>query len=274
MARVERLEEHRGEVARRTGLQLNPHYAATKLAHLLERLPEGQKRAEAGEIVAGTLDAFLVRTLTGVDATEPGHAGRSLFYNLEEGTWDPWLCDLFGLPPRALPELRSSAGEWGTFHGVPLTAVAGDQQAALCGHGGWRRGATAAHFGTGAFILASTGASPQRHPGLLTAVLASTQEQRRFQIEGSVNSAGSAVDWACRLTGSRIEEFRDRPLAVDKLPWVVPAFAGLGAPWWAWMIGSRMRNPINGVVRNSSAPESPWTIPSPSCPMLCSKKSE
>jgi glycerol kinase len=230
--RVDALAHHAEEISRRTGLRLSPHYAAPKLARLLREVPEGIRRAAAGELVAGTLDAFLVRRLTGQDATEPGHAGRSLLYNLDTGDWDPALCDIFGVPATALPELRSSAGDWGHFRGVPLTAVAGDQQAALLGHGGWQTGVTAAHFGTGAFVLAATGSRPLRHASLLAAVLASTGSGRRFQLEGSVNSAGSAVDWACRLTGEDLASWRQVSLDAENLPRVLPAFAGLGAPWW------------------------------------------
>ncbi len=230
--RIEALAGHADEIARRTGLRLSPHYAAPKLAHLLDGLEGGRRRAEAGEIVAGTLDAFLLRRLAGIDATEPGHAGRTLLYNLEEGGWDPRLCDLFGVPEAALPALSASAAPRGEHRGVPLTAVAGDQQAALLGHGGWERGVTAVHFGTGAFVLASTGETTLRHPGLLTAVVASTRSGRRFQLEGTVNSAGSAVDWACALTGASIESFADRELDPDRLPRVFPAFAGAAAPWW------------------------------------------
>ncbi len=229
--RVAALAVHGDEVRRLTGLHLSPYYAAPKLAALLEGVPNGLERAASGELVAGTLDAFLVHRLTGRPATEPGTAGRTLLYDLEADAWSERLCGIFGVPPASLPELGSSAGDWGTFEDVPLVAVAGDQQASLLGHGGWREGTIAAHFGTGAFVLASTGESPVRHEGLLTAVLASTPESRRFQIEGSVNSAGSAVDWARSLTGIDLDDWTDRPLG-EGPPWFLPAFSGLGAPWW------------------------------------------
>jgi glycerol kinase len=230
--RVEKMAEYDEEVTQRTGLVLSPHYAAPKLARLLEEIPQGHRRAAAGELTAGTLDAFLVRRLIGVDATEPGHAGRSLLYNLEEGVWDATLCDLFGIPAAALPELRPSAGPWGEVAGVPLLAVAGDQQAALLGHGGWARGTAVAHFGTGAFVLTSTGSELVRHPGLLSAVLAANPSARRFQLEGAVNSAGSAVDRACQMTSERLEDWCETRLDVDSLPLILPALAGVGAPWW------------------------------------------
>jgi len=229
--RVEALASHAEMVEGRTGLRLSPYYSATKLAALLEEVPEGHARATSGELVAGTLDAFLVHRLTGRPTTEPSIAGRTLLYNLEENSWDVRLCDLFGVPPGALPELTASAGRRGAYRDIPLLAVAGDQQASLVGHGGWRRGTTAAHFGTGAFVLASTGETSVRHEGLLTAVLASTSRGRRFQIEGSVNSAGSAVDWARALIGEDLDAWSDRSLG-SGAPWVLPSFAGTAAPWW------------------------------------------
>jgi glycerol kinase len=230
--RTRALASHAKEVAERTGLRLSPYYAAAKLAALLEELPDGYARATEGELVAGTLDAFLMHRLTGTPATEPGHAGRTLLYNLNQGTWDGELCRLFGIPPAALPTLHPSAGLWGRYRGVPVSAVAGDQQAALIGHGGWSPGTVAVHFGTGAFVLASVGQRVHRREGLLSAVLASTRHDRRFQLEGSVNSAGSAIDWVCALTGQRLAAWMDRKLVPEQVPWIVPALAGLGAPWW------------------------------------------
>ncbi len=230
--RVDRLAAHAKDVARISGLRLSPHYAAVKLAALLEEIPDGARRAAAGELAAGTLDAFLMARLTGEPATEPGHAGRTLLYNLDRGIWDPHLCDLFGVPVQALPLLRPSAGDWGSYQGIPVCAGAGDQQAALLGHGGWREGVVAVHFGTGAFVLAATGVRVRRHERLLSAAVASTSTGRRFQLEGSINSAGSAVDWARKLTGEDLDRWTTRELTPEELPWVVPAFAGLGAPWW------------------------------------------
>ncbi len=230
--RVRGLAVHAEEIARRTGLRLSPHYAAPKLAGLLAALPHGFERARGGELVAGTLDAWLVGRLTGRDGTEGGHAGRTLLYDLDGDCWDGELCRLWGVPMAALPALRPSAGAWGEVDGVPLLASLGDQQAALLGHGGWEEGVVAVHFGTGAFVLAATGERIRRHPGLLSAVVAATAEGRRFQLEGSVNSAGSAVDWACGVTGTGVAAWEERPLDPDHLPWVLPAFAGAAAPWW------------------------------------------
>ncbi|MEE8367989.1 MAG: FGGY family carbohydrate kinase [Thermoanaerobaculia bacterium] len=232
LPRVKLLAKHADEVSRRTGLRLSPHYAAPKLAHLLESVSGGRRRAAAGEIVAGTLDAFLVHQLTGSPCTEPGQAGRTLLYNLENGGWDSFLADLFGIPLNALPEVRPSVGDGRRIGDIPLIAVAGDQQAALLGHGGWSPGVTMAHFGTGAFVLASCGEEIVRHPNLLSAVIAEVGTTRRFQLEGTVNSAGSAADWACRLTGESLAAWATREIVPEGLPWVLPAFNGVAAPWW------------------------------------------
>jgi glycerol kinase len=232
-AEAERLAPRLGAaVARHTGLRLSSHYAALKLRALLAADPELAAGAAAGEVVAGTLDAFLVHRLTGSPSTEPGAAGRTLLYDLEEDRWSSELCAAFAIPEAALPRLAPSAGARGEAVGVPLVALAGDQQAALLGHGGWRARVTAAHFGTGAFVLAATGGQVLRHPDLLTAVVASSPGARRFQIEGTVASAGSAVDWACALTGVALEEVAATELDPERLPWVLPALAGLGSPWW------------------------------------------
>lgn len=230
--RTRRLARHERDVRLRTGLPLSPHYAALKLNHLLRSRRGALEAARQGSIAAGTLDAFLVRRLIGRDVTEPGHAGRTLCFHLGRGVWDSKLCRLFGVPEEALPQIVPSASVRGSFHGIPLTAVAGDQQAALIGHGGWKPGVTAVHFGTGAFVLASTGTQPIRHRDVLSAALADTPRARRYQVEGSVNSAGAAVDWACSLTGEKLSSWKTRSLDPDSLPRILPTFAGAATPWW------------------------------------------
>ena len=263
--RAAALEPYMLEIAQRTGLRLSPYYAGSKLALLLDETPELRRRAERGEVVAGTLDAFLVHRLVGRPSTEPGHAGRTLLYALDEDRWDQPLCDAFGVPRAALPELLPSAGArgvlgdtaGGALSGVPLVALLGDQQAALVGNGGiGASGETAGariavvHFGTGAFVLTATGEAPMRHPGLLTAVAWSRRgdagaHDRRFQLEGSVNSAGSAVDWALRAFGNSasgaaaavdpadtLARLGAGELDPERLPDFLPGFVGVGAPWW------------------------------------------
>ena len=246
---VEDLAQHASDVASRTGLRLSPYYAAPKLSRLLSLQPGLRRRAEAGEVVAGTLDSFLMHHLAGEPSTEGGHAGRTLLYNLEADAWDPALCELFEVPEASLPQIMPSVGRRAEWKGIPLTALAGDQQAALLGHGGWEEGITTAHFGTGAFVLTGTGDRLLRHPGLLSAVLASSSAERHFQLEGAVNSAGSAMDWISGVTGLGPERWGQRPLEPDRLPRVLPALAGLGTPWW--------RPEIRTVVQETGAHTSP-----------------
>lgn len=232
-ARVAALRARHFEVAQRTGLRLSPHYAAPKLAGLLETSPALRTGAESGEILGGTLDAFLVQHLAGEAVTDPSHAGRTLLYNLHQDAWDAELCALWGLPATMLPRLRPSVESRGTVDsGEPLLASVGDQQAALLGHGGWETGVTAVHFGTGAFVLNGIGKVDRRHPGLLTAVLASTPTERRLQLEGTINSAGSAVDSMSRQTGQQPSDWSQRDLDDLQPPWILPALSGLGSPWW------------------------------------------
>jgi glycerol kinase len=229
---VEGLAPHSRLIREKTGLRLSPHYAGSKLAALVESVEDGRERARRGEIFAGTLDAFLSHRLTGRAMTEPGHAGRTLLYDLDIHEWSPALAEIFGLPLACLPEVVPSAGHHGECRGIPVTALAGDQQAALIGHGGWEGGITAVHFGTGAFVLTATGERLERRSSTLSAVLASTRERSVHQIEATVNSAGSAVDWAVGLSGEDLGEWRSREIDPDRIPWVLPTFRGAGSPWW------------------------------------------
>ena len=225
-------DEVRRGVAERTGLRLSPHYAGSKIGWLLDRTEGARRDAERGDLAAGTLDAFLVGRLTGTATTEPGHAGRTLLYDLRENAWSPWLLERFGVPEACLPDLLPSVAGRGDWDGIPVRVVLGDQQAALLGHGSGEDGSVAVHFGTGAFVLVATGDRLVRAPDLLSAVLWSEGEERRFQLEGSVNSAGSAVDWIVERSGFDLDAWAPERFDLDRIPLCVPAFAGLGAPWW------------------------------------------
>ena len=249
---VDGLAQHAPEVGSRTGLRLSPYYAAPKLSRLLSLQPELRRGAESGALVAGTLDAFLMHHLTGEPSTEGGLAGRTLLYNLESDAWDPALCTLFDIPEASLPQIRPSIGHRGEWQGIPMTAVAGDQQAALLAHGGWDKGVTVAHLGTGAFVLTGTESRILRHPGLLSAVLASSSIDRHFQLEGAVNSAGSAMDWISSVTGLGPGDWGQQPLEPERLPRVLPALAGLGTPWW--------RPEIRTVVKETGDHTSPQEL--------------
>jgi glycerol kinase len=231
------LSRQEGKIRRRTGLRLTPYYSASKIRWLLDRSPSLRRRAERGEVRGGTLDSFLLHRLTGGRSwsTDPTHAARTLLMNLRRQEWDPELLDLFRIPAPLLPPIRPSAYPAGELElrsiSLPFSATLGDQQAALIGLGCRKEGDLALNYGTGAFAILNTGRRPKRRAGLLTSVAWSAPQEASYLLEGTVNSAGSALEWIGRLTRRNLEIRRQRT-NWDRLPLVVPSFAGLGAPHW------------------------------------------
>jgi glycerol kinase len=230
----------------RTGLLLDPYFSATKLEWLLRERPELRGPAERGELCATTVDGWLVARLTGGRqvATDPSNASRTLLWNLRDGAFDPALCELFGVPPAMLPEVRDSAGRVGTtdpasFLGlsVPIAGIAGDQQAALFGQACVSAGMSKNTYGTGSFVLCNVGTEAvEPGHGLLTTVAWRLGGRDSFALEGSIFVTGAALTWlrdGLGLIGSAAEA---GPL-FDSVPdsngcHFVPALAGLGAPYW------------------------------------------
>jgi len=251
---------HEPEVRRRTGLVIDPYFSATKLAWLLDHVPGARRRAEAGELAAGTIDTWLVWRLTGgrLHLTDPTNASRTLLYDLRSGAWDPEMLALFGVPAVVLPEVRASSEVYGTSSGrafeaeLPVAGIAGDQQAALYGHGCWTPGEGKNTYGTGAFLLVHTGDQPveSRH-GLLTTAACGPGGERAFALEGSIFIAGAAVQWlrdALRLVENAAEtEFLARSLESNDGVYFVPAFTGLGAPHWV----PEARGTLVGLTRGT-----------------------
>ncbi|MDT8436523.1 MAG: glycerol kinase GlpK [Gemmatimonadota bacterium] len=236
-------EEERIRAA--TGLVADPYFSATKLEWILESDPDLRWRAEAGDLCFGTVDAWLIHRLTGgrVHATDHTNASRTLLYSLARGDWDPDLCALFGVPPAMLPEIRPSAAAFGELApdlfgaAVPIHGVAGDQQAALYGHGGTRAGEAKNTYGTGAFLVLHTG--PERGPdvpGVLTTVACGPRGEPERAYEGSILVAGAAIQWLRDGLGllAAAEESEALAAGVEDTGGVVfvPAFAGLGTPHW------------------------------------------
>jgi len=244
-------EEHRrrGEepdVRRRTGLLLDPYFTATKIEWLLREEPRLRIRAERGELCAGTVDTWVVARMTGgaVVATDPSNAGRTLLYDLHRGDFDAELCGLFGVPTAMLPEIRESAGRFGLTNPdafidlrVPISGVAGDQQAALFGQGCVTAGMSKNTYGTGSFVLVNAGATPpDPGRGVLTTVAWRLQGRDTFALEGSIFVTGAGLAWlrdGLQLIGDANEA---GPL-FDSVPdshgcHFIPALTGLGAPWW------------------------------------------
>lgn len=255
--------DRRAWLADRTGLVLDPYFSATKIAWLLDNVADARKRAEAGELVAGTVDSLLIWHLTGGKrhVTDATNASRTLLMDLRTLQWADDLCDFFAVPAGILPEILPSAGEFGRTRGLsylpdglPITGVAGDQQASLVGQGCLEPGQAKCTYGTGAFLLAHTGdrVIPSTR-GLITTLAATLGSgPPQYALEGSVFVAGAAVQW-----------FRDGLKAVAAAPEIdtlslgadpnselifVPALTGLGAPHW----DPDARGTIFGINRATS----------------------
>ncbi len=262
-------EQHRDRrawIADRTGLVLDPYFSATKIAWLLDQTPGARKRAEAGELAAGTVDSLLLWHLTGGTrhVTDGTNASRTLLMDLRTLRWADDLCDFFAVPAEILPEILPSAGEFGRTQGLdylpdglPITGVAGDQQASLVGQGCLESGQAKCTYGTGAFLLAHTGDRliPSTR-GLVTTLAATLGNgPPQYALEGSVFVAGAAVQWfrdGLKAVGAA-SEIGGVSQDADPVSGVlfVPALTGLGAPHWE----PDARGTIFGLTRATTIPD-------------------
>jgi glycerol kinase len=236
---------HDAEIRARTGLVVDAYFSGTKVAWILDHVEGARARAEAGDLAFGTVDTGVVSRLTGGAAhvTEPSNACRTMLYDIGHRRWSPELCQLLGVPEAVLPEVRPSAGAFGTtdpdvFFGaaVPITGVLGDQQAALFGQGCWSPGMSKNTYGTGSFVLLNTGADKPTSPRLLASVGWDLGDGPTYVLEGSIFVTGAAVQWLRDGLGVITSAEETGPLA-ESVPdtgdvYLVPAFAGLGAPHW------------------------------------------
>jgi glycerol kinase len=228
------------EIGGKTGLRLDPYFSGTKLAWLMDHVPDLVGRAIDGELAFGTVDSWLVWNLTGgaVHATDASNASRTLLFDLHTGEWDRMLCELFGAAPGMLPEVRDSSGSFGeTPEGIPIMGVAGDQQAALFGQECFRPGMAKNTYGTGCFLLMNTGAEAvESQHRLLTTVAWRLGGETTYALEGSVFTGGAVVQWLrdeMEMIGSSEEcETLARTVGDTGGLVLVPAFTGLGAPHW------------------------------------------
>jgi glycerol kinase len=253
-----------GMIAARTGLLLDPYFSATKIEWLLDNVAGARKRAEAGELAFGTVDSWLIWQMTNgaVHATDVTNASRTLLLDLKTLSWDDDLLTLFNVPRALLPELRDSAGLFGhTFpemigSPVPIMAVAGDQQAAAVGQACFSPGDVKSTYGTGCFVLLNTGAVPPTSQNRLLATCASRIAGKpSYALEGSVFTAGAVVQWLRDSLGviteaAQVEELSRHAKDVAGL-YFVPAFTGLGAPYW----DPDVRGAIVGLTRDAGAAE-------------------
>jgi glycerol kinase len=245
----------------KTGLRLDPYFSATKITWILDNVDGVREKAQAGKLAFGTIDSFVLWRLTGgrVHATDATNASRTMLFNIHTQEWDEELLQLFNVPPELLPAVHDCAFEFGmtddkTLGGAtPVLAMAGDQQAALIGQAGFKRGATKCTFGTGCFVLANTaGDALKSNNQLLTTVASRLDGKVAYGLEGSVFVAGSAVQWLRDEMGliesaSQSAEIAQRSGVVDDV-YVVPAFTGLGAPYW----DPYARGAILGLTRGTN----------------------
>ncbi|GAA6139503.1 glycerol kinase GlpK [Arenicella sp. 4NH20-0111] len=249
-------------IQEKTGLVIDAYFSASKIEWILNNVSGARELADAGELLFGTVDTWIIWKLTegAVHATDPSNAARTMLLNINSGEWDEELIELFGIPFSMLPEVRDSSGDFGylSFQGqeVPISGVAGDQQAALFGQTCFEKGMAKNTYGTGCFMLMNTGAERvDSNSGLLSTIAWSIDGKITYALEGSVFIAGAAVQWL-RDELEFIESASDsEALALRANPEsdvvVVPAFAGLGAPYWDMYA----RGAIFGLTRDSGRPE-------------------
>ncbi len=247
-----------------TGLLLDPYFSATKLAWILDSQPGLRARAEAGDLLAGTMDCWVIWKLTGgaVHATDATNASRTLLFDIHAQDWSDELLDLFGVPRALLPRVLDCAADYGTTlpellgGPVAIRGVAGDQQAALMGQGCIRPGEMKATYGTGCFLLLNTGeTAPRSSARLLTTVAARLGGRATYALEGSIFVAGAALQWINEGLGvpgggAAVEALAQRARPGHGVT-LVPAFTGLGAPWW----DPDARGALLGMTRDTGLAE-------------------
>jgi glycerol kinase len=257
--------EGRGDiVSERTGLLLDSYFSATKIRWMLENIPGARARAERGELAFGTVDTYLLWRLTNgaVHATDATNASRTLLFNIRTGEWDEDLLRLFGVPASLLPEVRDTAGELGVAaaehlgRAIPILSVVGDQQSALVGQACLEPGMVKATYGTGGFVLLNTGAALVRsHHRLVTTIAYQWAGTRHYALEGSIFVVGAAVKWLRDALGIIASSAEAGELAaqadLEQPVYFVPAFAGLGAPYW----NSSARGTVTGITLGTTRKE-------------------
>ena len=248
-------------IRRKTGLVLDAYFSATKVRWMLDQVPGARQRARAGELAFGTIDSWLVWKLTGgrVHATDMSNASRTLLFNIHDCKWDEELCELFEVPASMLPEVTSSSeavgvtGAAGGIAGIPIAGIAGDQQAAMFGNMCTEEGMIKNTYGTGCFIMMNTGrAAKHSEHNLLTTIAWKLGEKVTYALEGSIFIGGAVVQWlrdglGC-IASSRDVEALANSVSDNGGVYVVPAFAGLGAPYW----DQYARGAIFGITRGTT----------------------
>ena len=247
-------------LSQKTGLLLDPYFSATKIAWILDNVEGARVRAEKGELAFGTIDSWLLWNLTGgkVHATDASNASRTALFNLRTQRWDEELLAFFKVPASLLPEVRDCAADYGKTqaallgHGIAIAGIAGDQQAATVGQACFKPGMIKSTYGTGCFMVLNTGEQfTLSRNRLLSTVAYRLEGKTTYALEGSIFVAGAAVQWlrdAVRMIGSASEtENLARSISDTQGVYLVPAFTGLGAPYW----DPEARGAIFGLTRDS-----------------------
>ncbi len=255
-------------IYQRTGLLIDPYFSGTKLRWMLDQSPDLRRRAQAGELLCGTVDSWLIWNLTGrqVHCTDYSNASRTMLFDIDRLCWDEEICKALDIPMSMLPQPVPSSQVYGTvakglpglkaLAGIPICGSAGDQQAALFGQGCFREGMAKNTYGTGCFTLMNTGSHSIRcDSGLLTSVAWSIGGKVTYALEGSAFNAGSAIQWLRDQCGV-IATSHDVDILAESIPnnggvYFVPAFTGLGAPYW----DSYARGSFFGLTRGSGKAE-------------------
>lgn len=258
-----KLDGHEGWVRQKTGLVVDPYFSATKIAWILDQVDVNRQKAHQGQLAFGTIDTWLLWKLTDglVHATDETNASRSLLFDIDQLKWSPDLLDLFRIPAPMLPEVYPSRCHFGTTKGivglpdqVPIAGIAGDQQAALFGQLCTQAGSIKNTYGTGCFLLMQTGNQRMTSSsGLLTTLACSTSDQKSYALEGSVFIAGAAIQWLrdelqIIKTAQETEQIANSIKDTGGV-YVVPAFTGLGTPYWQSSARGAIVNLTRGIGR-------------------------
>ncbi|MDA3922191.1 MAG: glycerol kinase GlpK [Salinisphaera sp.] len=257
-----RADGHEDMIRNKTGLVVDAYFSATKIKWIFDHVDGVKEKADNGELLFGTIDTWLLWNLTGGDvhATDVTNASRTMLFNIRDRQWDPELLELFGVPESMLPDVRSNSEEYGRIkpkfffgHEIPICGMAGDQQAALFGQACFKPGMAKNTYGTGCFTLMNTGkeATASKN-GLLTTVAWEVDGQLEYALEGAVFVAGSVIQWlrdGLRMLGksSDSQSYAERAKDNDGV-YLVPAFTGLGAPYWQ----SDVRGAMFGLSRGTT----------------------
>jgi len=255
---------HDAMITAKTGLLADPYFSGTKLKWILDTIPDARSRAAKGEILFGTVDSFLIWKLTGGKAhvTDATNAARTMLYDIHKGAWSASICDLFDIPMEMLPKVMDCAADFGTTDAellgasLPIMGVAGDQQAATIGQACFEPGMLKSTYGTGCFALLNTGdTSVTSNNRLLTTIAYQLDGKPTYALEGSIFVAGAVVQWLRDAAGMIADAKDTQALAEQADPEqeviIVPAFTGLGAPYW----NPDCRGAMFGLTRNSGPAE-------------------